>query len=99
MYFVYILYSPSADQFYKGQTNDIIDRVYRHNSEKEFATKSGTPWILLWKTTKQSRADAMVLEIKLKNLNRFRTIEFILKYNDGIPGRDEAMLAQSLSRC
>ena len=35
MYTVYILYSPSLNQFYKGQTSNIDNRLIRHNSGYE----------------------------------------------------------------
>jgi len=42
MFYVYILYSQSADKFYVGQTPDVQKRLREHNnpSEKsEFSTK------------------------------------------------------------
>jgi putative endonuclease len=56
----------------------------RHNSSQEKFTKSGVPWIIIWSTNKKSRSEAVILETKLKNLSRKRTIEFILKYKDGL---------------
>ncbi|MGC9472074.1 MAG: GIY-YIG nuclease family protein [Bacteroidales bacterium] len=44
-YCVYILYSPSADSFYKGQTADLKDRICRHNYGYEKATLHGRPCI------------------------------------------------------
>ena len=67
-YFVYIMYSPTLKRFYKGQTKDIKDRIYRHNNGMEKATTAGVPWKLLWTTQKADRGEAMILERKLKNL-------------------------------
>ena len=80
MYFVYILYSDKLKVFYKGQTNGLNDRIYRHNSGFESFTKNGIPWKLIWFTTKPDRSQAKKLEDKLKNLSRARTIAFIKKY-------------------
>ena len=85
MYFVYIIYSHSTDSFYKGQTNDLFDRLNRHNLGQEIATKHGAPWVLAWSTSKPSRGPAIILEKKLKNLSRLKTLRFILKYSQGIP--------------
>jgi putative endonuclease len=82
-YFVYIIYSNSLDTFYKGQTKDLFDRLNRHNAGQEKATRYGTPWTLAWCTKKNSRAEAVILERKLKNLSRKRLIEFIRKYPEG----------------
>ncbi|MGE0021615.1 MAG: GIY-YIG nuclease family protein [Draconibacterium sp.] len=87
-YFVYILYSPSTDSFYKGQTSDINDRLRRHNNKQEQPTKNGAPWTLLWVTEKNNRGEALILEKKLKNLSRDRIIEFIKKYKDGVASPD-----------
>ena len=84
MYFTYILYSKSLDQFYKGSTKDINDRLHRHNSGFEKYTSVGKPWVLLWKATKETKSEAYKLEFKLKNLNRNRLIKFMLKYKDDI---------------
>ena len=74
MYYVYILYSEKKSQFYKGQTNDLADRLVRHNSGFEKATQDGLPWVLFWRTVKSTRSEAVVLERKLKNLSQKDTI-------------------------
>lgn len=80
-YTVYILYSESADRFYIGQTADIYDRIKRHNAGSEKATAPYTPWQVVWTTQKATRAEAMELEKKLKNLSRMRLQAFIEKYS------------------
>jgi putative endonuclease len=87
-YYVYILYSPSIDSYYKGQTSDIDDRLKRHNNSQEKATKFGVPWTLVWSTKKETRGEALILERKLKNLSRERTIQFINKYKAGVASPD-----------
>ena len=96
---VYILYSESLDKFYKGQTNDLSDRIMRHNMKYEKATQNGVPWTLIWCTIKLSRSSAIILERKLKNLTRKRLIDFILKYPEGVEGPDEFLLLEKLSGC
>ncbi len=98
-FFVYILYSRSTDTFYKGQTQDLRDRLHRHNAQQEKATASGAPWILIWSSQKPNRSEAILLEAKLKNLSRQRLIQFILKYQQGVAGPDELLLMQQLSGC
>jgi len=99
MYYSYILYSKSIDTFYKGSTSDITERVKRHNSGSEKYTTKGSPWILLWFTEKNTRSEAYKLEMKLKNLSRKRTIDFILKYKEGVAGTDELLFVKQLSEC
>ena len=96
---VYILYSVKLDQFYKGQTSDLPNRLKRHNAGYEKFTKKGTPWKLIWTTEKEDLSQAIILESKLKNLGRTQTIDFMLKYHQQIAGPDELLLIKQLSGC
>ena len=80
-HYVYILYSVKFDKFYIGQTNDVSDRIKRHNSGTEKATKPFIPWEMIWFTSKETRSEAMILEKKLKNLSKERIKSFIEKYS------------------
>jgi putative endonuclease len=80
-YAVYILRSDLHDRYYIGQTENLHDRFKRHNAGTEKATAPFMPWILLWQTEKSTRAEAVSLERKLKNLSRQRLIAFIEKYS------------------
>ncbi len=99
MHFTYVLYSHTKEQFYKGSTQDIEDRLRRHQAGYEKATKSGIPWILLWTDEKPSKSEAQKLEYKLKNLSRKRLIDFMMKYKQGVAGPDELQLLLQLSGC
>jgi putative endonuclease len=80
MFFVYILYSTDFEKYYVGQTNDIMTRLERHNSGYEGFTKAYRPWEMMLFIEKPSRAEAMELEKKLKNLSKSRLENFIKKY-------------------
>ena len=82
-HWVYILYSQKTDSYYKGQTDDLPERINRHNNGREKATQFGRPWKLVWKCEKSDRASAVRLEKKLKNMSREKLKKFILKYIDG----------------
>ena len=97
--YVYILYSKKLGSFYRGQTNDLKDRLLRHNGKRVSSTKNGSPWILIWTTKKANRSEAVKLETKLKNLGYKRLIEFMLKYKDEITSPDELNLLIQLSGC
>ena len=98
-HYVYILYSASLDSFYKGQSNDIADRIHRHNLKQEKATQNGAPWKLVWCIEKETKSAAVILERKLKNLSRKRLIDFMKKYCEGIASPDEFLLLEKLSGC
>ena len=61
-FFVYILYSPSHNRFYAGQTNNLDDRLDYHNAGKVKSTKPYRPWELIYFETLFSRAEAMKRE-------------------------------------
>lgn len=80
MYYVYILYSPSIQKYYKGQTNDLEDRLKRHNQGRNKYTKRGAPWKLIWTCTKENRSAAVRLETILKKYSQEQILEFVAKY-------------------
>ena len=98
-YYVYILFSPSTNKFYKGHTHSLTARLKRHNSGYELATKPGIPWSLIWSIKKQTRSEAVRLEKKLKNLSKNKLIEFVLKYKDNCAGPDALNLVVQWSGC
>ena len=65
-YFVYILKSKITGKYYCGQTNDIEDRLYRHNSGQNKYTKHGVPWELIYSFRFETRSEAVRLESKIK---------------------------------
>ena len=79
-FYVYILYSDRYDRFYIGQTEDIDARLYRHNNGYEKATSPYIPWKLTCCIEKATRSETVLLEKKLKNLNREKLLAFIAKY-------------------
>jgi putative endonuclease len=78
-YLVYILYSPSKDRYYIGQTQDIEDRMLRHNSGRSKSTKYGLPWILVYTKEFDSRSTAMLYEKKLKSEKSREYLEEMIK--------------------
>ena len=89
MYFTYELYSISHDKYYVGSTNDVYARLERHNKGYENYSSKFAPWELLWFTQKENRSEAVILELKLKNLSKARLKSFISKYSSHFEGRDE----------
>ena len=47
-YCAYIIYSPFLDQFYIGYSQDIDDRIFRHNNSGSKATKKSNDWKLVY---------------------------------------------------
>jgi putative endonuclease len=77
MYWVYILYSDSIGRFYVGSTNDIKERLERHNSGQGVYTKRGVPWRLVTSFEFLTRSEAVRLEKKIKKRGIERYLEDI----------------------
>jgi putative endonuclease len=67
MFTVYILYSPSKDNFYVGFSGDISDRLVRHNDGRSKSTAHGVPWELVYSEEFPSRSEAMAREKQIKS--------------------------------
>jgi len=61
-FYVYILQSEKDQSFYIGQTNDMMERLKRHNRGLEKYTSKKLPWKIFWKAEASSRGEAMKLE-------------------------------------
>ncbi len=76
-YFVYIIYSQKSDIHYIGHTNNLIDRINRHNQNRNKYTKGKGPWELVISKSVNSKSEAYQLELKLKS---FKNSEYAIKY-------------------
>jgi len=57
-YFIYVLYSKSADKTYVGFTNDLNRRLKEHNKGDTKSTKSRRPFKLIYYEAHTSEEDA-----------------------------------------
>ncbi len=48
MFSTYILQSEKDGRLYIGQTNNLVDRLFRHNQNRNIATKNKGPWIIAY---------------------------------------------------
>ena len=78
MFKVYILYSSQIDQYYVGHTQDIEDRLMRHNSGRSLSTKKGKPWILMYTESFDTRSEAMIREKAIKKMKSRAYIEQLI---------------------
>ena len=67
MFIVYILKSLKNGRFYIGQTQDINDRIKRHNSGKVKSTKHYKPWEIVYSEDYQIRSEACKREVQIKS--------------------------------
>ena len=69
-YFVYIIYSPQFDLYYKGYSTDPQKRLLAHNSDESRFTRGKGPWELVYTKGFETKQEALKEEIRLKKLNR-----------------------------
>lgn len=81
MFYVYILRSENNGQYYVGHTDDIEDRVGRHNSGRVIATRKNRPWILFHKEKFTDRASALNRERQVKSWKSRKAIERLKSSN------------------
>ena len=65
-FYTYILQSESSGSLYIGSTNNLDDRLSRHNNNLNTYTKGKGPWLLLYYSTFSTRSEAVQLERFLK---------------------------------
>ena len=83
-FYVYMLKSITLSKkikTYVGYTNNIKDRLLRHNSNKGAKSTKGYKWIVIYKRYFKTKNDAMSYEYKLKN-DRIKRKKLIKKNED-----------------
>ena len=83
MYYTYVIKSTSLDIFYIGQTNDLDDRIKRHNQNRNKFTKNKGPWMLIYSNSFQTRAEAIQLEMKFKSFKSKEYLQNWIEQQDG----------------
>ena len=76
----YILHSSKLDKYYVGSTNDIIRRLADHNRGKEKFTKTGCPWILVYKEDFARLTEARNRERIIKKQKSKKYIQNLKRY-------------------
>ncbi len=77
-YYVYITYSVTADAYYVGQTQNINDRLLRHNNSGSKSTKKADDWILKYSEEHLTRSAAMRREAEIKRKKSKKYIEGLI---------------------
>ena len=66
-FLTYILQSQKSNRFYIGHTNDLLDRLSRHNSGKVVSTKNKGPWQVVYFETFDTKLEANHRELETKS--------------------------------
>ena len=68
MFYLYILYSEKDGRLYVGQTNNLQERLSRHNNGLALSTRDRRPLALVHQEEHLTRKDAVKREYFLKSL-------------------------------
>ena len=65
-YYVYIIQSLSDRTYYVGSTQNVEDRIERHNQGRSQYTKTKRPWQLVYTEEYLNKSDAIKRENQIK---------------------------------
>jgi putative endonuclease len=82
MYYVYILEAEETKRYYIGQTENLDERVKRHNEGRNLSTKAYIPWKLKWWKEFETRSEAVMMESTLKGIKKRVGLEKFVKENN-----------------
>ena len=76
---IYVLQSLKHGRFYIGSTNDLNDRLKRHNFRKNKSTRDGVPWKLVHVEKFNTRSEAVKREIQIKKYKGGNAFKKLIK--------------------
>jgi len=79
-YYLYIIQSEIDDSFYIGTTQNLDDRILRHNQGRSRYTKTKRPWKIVYYEEHPNRSSAMKKEYALKRRKSKEYLEFLTEY-------------------
>ncbi len=79
MHYLYILCSEKSGRYYVGQTQNVKNRLSKHNKGHSEATKNGIPWGLKKVIEFESKSDALKAEKWLKSMKSRRVTKQVIE--------------------
>ena len=79
VYFVYILQSLKDHSYYVGSTQNLDERINRHNGGRSKYTKAKRPWKVVYHEEFPDRSSALKREKQIKRQKRKGYIEKLFK--------------------
>ena len=70
-FFAYILQSVKDSKYYYGHTNNLDNRISRHNKGREKSTKGRRPFILHYHEEYLTKEEAVKRELYFKSINGY----------------------------
>ena len=88
MYKVYILFSEKTKKYYIGHTENLDNRLLRHNSGLVRSTKSGIPWVIVYTENYRSRQEAYRRELQIKSYKKGEAFKKLIRVDTEAVKRD-----------
>ena len=84
-FYFYILFSSQADKYYIGHTNDLSERLRKHNSKHSGFTGKNDDWQIVYSESYDTKPEAYARERQLKKWKNRRRIELLILKNSEHP--------------
>ena len=84
-YYFYIIYSKSLDKFYIGHSNNLEERIKKHNSNHKGFTGKANDWQIIYSEKHPTKEQAYARERQVKNWKNRKRIEQLAKKGSGHP--------------
>jgi putative endonuclease len=78
-FYVYILQSQKDGSYYVGSTQNLEERIQRHNQGRSLYTKGKGPWKLSYKEEYPDRSSAVRRENEIKSRKKKGYIESLVR--------------------
>jgi len=79
MFYTYILKSEKSGRYYIGHSEDIYERLKRHNTGKVTATKNKGPWFIVYFEIHETKPLANSRELYIKSMKSRVYIEKLIE--------------------
>ncbi len=79
LFTVYILQSQTSGRFYVGHTEDLEERIHRHNSGQTKSGRNRGPWKLVYSAEYSTRSEAMRREMQIKSWKSHRYLQKLIQ--------------------
>ena len=77
MYYVYIIQSRVDGSYYKGYSENPLQRLEQHNNKESKYTSNKTPWQLVGLIIFETKREALIAEKKMKKYGKERIESFL----------------------
>ena len=81
MFYTYILYSEKLDKYYIGYTENVEERLEKHNRPHSGFTGRGIPWKLVYSEKFDSKSESMKREKEIKSWKNRKLVEELISNN------------------